>query len=90
MEWTPYRWEPVLIPHQEYRLTFHAQGPVDKMSARIDGVDYAFTIQDSSAELVLGPHVVDLIPDRAPAAIYVTTGGKRIPLCVGHVTRRLR
>lgn len=88
MQWTPYRWEPVHYPGSDFRITFVMRGEVEAMEAIIGDRAYPFTFGAGGAQVVIPDAEAAEIPDRAPVAVRVRTGGVWTFLAQGHLTRR--
>lgn len=86
--WTPYRWEPIIRPGEDLRLTLKARGTVAAMKALINGAEHHMTISGDGAQLLIPADQAATIPDRAPVSILVAGGGVWTTLMEGHAVRR--
>lgn len=90
--WRPYDFEPVIYPGRELRLTyaFGGTGTVDAMVLYLNGTPHNFTVTDSGAEVVVSSTTLDSVPDRAPASVELTTGGRTFVVLDGNVVKAVR
>lgn len=71
LQWTPHRWDPVVRPGEDLRLTFHLRGAAEKLEAakvRIAAGEWPLTLSGEGAQLLIPAAEAAQLPDRAPAA----------------------
>lgn len=89
LQWSPYRWDPVIRPDEDLRLSLRHGGDVQGMEALVGGEVRKFTLSPEGAELVIPADETDRIRDRTPVVVRVKTGGVWTVLTEGHVVRRV-
>lgn len=87
-QWRPYRFEPVLYPGVDFRLTYQHNGGIVAATLTLGDRAYPFTVTGDAAEVVVRYADLDGVLDRAPAAVDMTlSDGSVVALLRGHVVR---
>ncbi|MGP5269795.1 hypothetical protein ACTXK0_05210 [Corynebacterium variabile] len=90
LQWTPHRWDPVVRPGEDMRLTFRLQGAAEKLEAakvRIAAGEWPLTLSGEGAQLLIPAAEAAQLTDRAPAAVLIRTGGVWTALTTGTVVK---
>ena len=91
-QWRPYRFEPVLYPDVDLRMTYQHRGDVVGATLFLGDREFDFTVTPTAVEVIVTRDEIKGIPDRAPAGVNVRVRNgdgaeDEVELLRGHVVR---